>query len=195
MGAEINVGGLRHGRTVAALLARVRRPGTPLVAAEVGVYRGRMSAYLLANVPDLQLVMVDAWTAPPEDSDYWRTKDSCALLDQVGQDENKAIAFTETHPWYERRTVRIEASVEAAQQYADGHFDLVFIDAAHDYASVRQDIAAWWPKVREGGILSGHDYTARGYRNGVKRAVDEFCNEQGLAMELGNGKVWIVRKP
>lgn len=39
-----------------------------------------------------------------------------------------------------------------------GTFDLVFIDGPHTYANVRQDILAWQPKVRPGGIVSGHDF-------------------------------------
>ena len=39
-----------------------------------------------------------------------------------------------------------------------GLFDLIFIDADHSYEAVREDIIAWWPKVKNGGIISGHDY-------------------------------------
>jgi predicted O-methyltransferase YrrM len=39
-----------------------------------------------------------------------------------------------------------------------GSFDFVYIDARHDYASALEDIRDWWPKVRRGGILAGHDY-------------------------------------
>lgn len=28
----------------------------------------------------------------------------------------------------------------------------------HDYCGVSEDLAAWWPKLRSGGLLSGHDY-------------------------------------
>ena len=192
---EINVGNLKHARTVAALLATVRRPNVPLVAAEVGVYRGRTSAYLLANVPDLHLVMVDPWRAPPADSEYALTGDGCALLDQPAQDENRQVALETTQPWWERRTLVIEPSVDGAARFADGHFDLVFIDAAHDFNNVRADIRAWWPKVRPGGILSGHDYSMRRKHAGVPKAVDAFVAAEGLPLEFGNGKVWIVRKP
>lgn len=48
--------------------------------------------------------------------------------------------------------------------------DLVFLDADHRYEAVKADIAAWWPHVRTGGLLIGHDY----HLGGVRQAVDEF---------------------
>ena len=49
-------------------------------------------------------------------------------------------------------------STACAPLYPDGSFDFVYVDARHDYASAMEDIRAWWPKVRRGGILAGHDY-------------------------------------
>lgn len=59
--------------------------------------------------------------------------------------------------------------------------DLVFIDAAHDYESVVQDIELWSKHVRKGGILCGHDF---GVFAGVDRAVRE------IAPAEHNGRVW-----
>jgi len=51
-----------------------------------------------------------------------------------------------------------KTSVEAAKDFPDGSLDAVYIDAEHDEDSVRMDIRTWRPKIKPGGILSGHDY-------------------------------------
>jgi hypothetical protein len=57
-------------------------------------------------------------------------------------------------------------------QFKDGEVDFVYIDGDHGFDAVKADISAWWPKVKNGGILAGHDYC--GMQAGVKSAVDEF---------------------
>jgi hypothetical protein len=49
----------------------------------------------------------------------------------------------------------------------------VYIDAAHEYESVKADISAWLPKLKSGAILGGHDYLGT-TEDGVTRAVNEF---------------------
>lgn len=86
-----------------------------------------------------------------------------------------------------------EDSWKAALSFPDEHFDFVYIDAGHDYHSVRKDIRAWWPKLKSGGIFAGHDYIdgdwVRQYTEklsvavletltyGVRSAVNEFALE------------------
>jgi hypothetical protein len=64
---------------------------------------------------------------------------------------------------------------EASQLMEDRSIDLLFIDANHGYAAVKNDLERWEPKVR--GVIGGHDYNGPMYPNpswpGVKRAVDE----------------------
>jgi len=81
-------------------------------------------------------------------------------------------------------------SVEAAQLFGPELLDLVFIDANHSYQTVKNDIDAWWPIVRVGCILAGHDYSQ--HYPGVVRAVDELLGQQELWFLPDT--VWCVRK-
>lgn len=100
-------------------------------------------------------------------------------------------ANMEDECWRYRNLCEVNASlVKSDSVIASALFDLspeyVFLDAAHDYESVKADIAAWWPLVTKGGWLAGHDYTNS---DGVRRAVDEaFPDAQK------HGTCWYIQK-
>ena len=73
----------------------------------------------------------------------------------------------------------------------DRSLDLLFIDALHDYESVRDDISYWQPKVKHGGIICGHDYENRRFP-GVKQAVHEVFDVVESAPVKMCG-IWIAR--
>ena len=75
---------------------------------------------------------------------------------------------------------------EVASQFEDNSVDFVFIDADHNYESVKKDILSWLPKMKKGGIMSGHDY----FNNtcGVKQAVDEIFPN----VVIGTNNIWMV---
>jgi predicted O-methyltransferase YrrM len=64
-------------------------------------------------------------------------------------------------------------SVPVAKTFDDASQDFVFIDAEHTYEEVKKDIEAWWPKVKPGGAMAGHDWSAA--FPGVAKAVNEFA--------------------
>ena len=150
-----------------------------VVGAEIGVYRGKMSAVLLKR-PNLTLYMVDNWkpVAGLEEAGY-------NAADQL---QNHRIALNATAFAGERRIVLHMNSVDAAKKIEDGTMDFVFIDADHTYEGCKADIAAWRSKVKMGGILCGHDYDNKGY--GVTQAVDEFVAENKLFLDCGDDHTW-----
>lgn len=83
------------------------------------------------------------------------------------------------------------ASVEAAQEFSDESLDVVFIDADHSYEAVKADLEAWYPKVKPGGLMAGHDFVFEHEtsREGVIRAVREFFHDKPLEVMPG-GRVW-----
>ncbi len=83
----------------------------------------------------------------------------------------------------------IAPSVGAAAIFADASVDFVFLDANHSYESVVNDLRAWWPKIRPGGMLAGHDYTW----TGVRRAVHEFFGHSDLGIP-SSASCWGVGK-
>ena len=97
----------------------------------------------------------------------------------------------------ERRFVLREGSPTAASRFADGSLDFVFIDGNHLYEAVCSDIAAWWPKLRSGGLLTGHDYAINRDASGewgVRKAVDEFSENTDRPVETGSDGTWCIER-
>lgn len=173
-----------------SLLSWLRRFSGPIVGAEVGVFDGHTSETLLRELPELRLWMVDPWT--PYEGKSILGDMTPELLEKV-----RVGAMWWTEFARDRRFVLREASPRSASRFADASLDFAFIDGNHLYESVRADIAAWWPKVRPGGLLTGHDYGI--YRDaeglwGVRRAVDEFADQHRRQISLGADGTWCIEK-
>lgn len=79
-------------------------------------------------------------------------------------------------------------SWDAASQFEDESVDFIFIDADHKYESVKKDILTWLPKLKKGGIMSGHDF----YQTtaGVKQAVEECLPSYTITTD----SIWYYKK-
>jgi predicted O-methyltransferase YrrM len=85
-------------------------------------------------------------------------------------------------------------SLEAARRFADKSLDLIFIDADHCAKAVFDDLTAWEPKVKPGGVLAGHDYGSHNHP-GVRPAVDFFFALRSHApVRVDSDKVWWTLK-
>ena len=161
------------------------------VGVELGVFTGALSARLLMR-KDIVLYMVDSWKQHGE-GDYAESGDFHASLSQQQQDGFHDAAVNETEFATGRRVIVRSDTVEAAKWMQDESFDFVFIDADHSYNGCRNDIEAWYPKVKKGGWLCGHDYKNVDYPCfGVEKAVDEFIASKGLKLELGDNFTWFT---
>ncbi len=168
----------------------------PRRGVEVGVWRGHISAGLLAAFPNLHLTMIDPWREWASNETYYQTTQMGKSVQQRWADVYQE-AMTVTDFAAIRRAVLRTLSEGAAQHVLPG-LDFAFIDGDHTYDAVRQDIELWWPRVKPGGLLLGHDYNGLQDRRGVwgvKRAADEFAAHEGLSLELGSGRVWWTQKP
>ena len=159
-------------------------------AVEVGVAEGYFSWHLLDNWPGT-LYMVDPW----------RVLDVAgySVHGELDQDARYQRVLDKAATYKGRARLMRMTSQEAAHLLNDGHFDFIYIDANHTFPSVVDDIALWWPKVRQGGVLAGHDYldgVVGGVDYGVKRAVDLFADSLKLKVGVTHEEFpsWWVRK-
>lgn len=153
------------------------RMGLTGVGVEVGVLRGDFSKLILQEWPG-HLVLVDPWMKQVS-PDYVDINNS----PQDEQDANMEATRQQVAPYIAQgRLVTFvrDFSVNAAARFPNASIDWVYLDGNHHYEAVRDDIQAWWPKIKEGGVLSGHDWVDDGFYGtagvfGVQRAVLEFA--------------------
>lgn len=139
----------------------VLRAVTPRLGVEIGCHRGKNAAALLARMPNLALYMIDPYGGDPEHSPFY---EECLNETQFAKD---------------RRRIVIGYSPQAADQFPNEHFDFAFVDGDHAFQSALDDFYAWWPKVKSGGWLFGHDYQHPDEKElgwGVTQAAEEFAH-------------------
>ncbi len=82
-------------------------------------------------------------------------------------------------------------SAEAAPLIPD-NLDLVYIDGDHSYEGIVTDLQCWYPKVREGGILSGDDYTNLDVREAITKLVGTL--QLNLRISPETTQWWLVKE-
>jgi len=144
--------------------------------AEIGVAPGGTAQGILPHASSMVYIMVER---QPELSLYGLILRSDRYDRQEGRNRRPIVLMR-------------MCSNEAPQFIADKSLDAVFIDAQHAYESVLEDIRLWLPKVRQGGIISGHDFNPWGVKNrsGVDRAVTESFDKINLFLESSGNCVW-----
>lgn len=152
---------------------------------EVGCKEGRTTAFVLEHCPDCRVTAIDPWAAMPEQAgqpggETYEAWDFQAIEEAFWKNVD---TFTS------RLTFHRKTSLEAADLVDDESAGLIFIDAAHDYESVLEDIAAWRPKVRPGGILAGHDFQ-HSFPSVMDAVADSF---NLMVVEVAPDSVWWVR--
>lgn len=169
------------------LVPRLLQDHGSRTVAEIGVWRGELSQIILSECPLVQrLILVDSWTVVyGHDSkrDQW-------MLFGPGttQMEMDAAYQTVTNMFLDEPRISVcrTPSAEASTYAADGSLDAVLIDALHTYHACKEDILAWRPKLRSGGLMIGDDLSD--WFPGVQVAVEEIFGHDYRAL----GQTWWV---
>jgi hypothetical protein len=121
--------------------------------AEVGVWKGEFARHLLSTCPSIESYTLidswrhlDGWNKPFNISDEEFEDVYCQAMD--------AVAFA-------REKVRVlrGTTLEVRDQIEDQSLDFAYIDGDHSLRGIVVDAMSMWPKLREGGVLAGDDFT------------------------------------
>ena len=179
------------------------------IGVELGVQKGLYSKTLLSKWHSVQEYhLVDVW-APQENY-----KDG-ANLAQDGQDRNYDQTMSNVAKWKDKIRVCRDFTSECVKKYPENYFDFVYVDARHDFKGAYLDMTQWWPKLKKGGIMAGHDYVTQSELTTsdwtvnfdgtidetgtvVKGAVDKFaaevCRQVTVAYRENAWNTWAMRK-
>jgi hypothetical protein len=150
------------------------------ICAEIGVWRGEFSREIGRRTRPRELHLVDPWLFMPSFPTRWYG--GKAAKDQVEMDEiyQSVCARFADQP---QVVVHRRKSMEAVASFTDGYFDWIYIDGDHSYEAVKEDLSNWTQKVKQGGFVTGDDYTWRDENNAlpVRRAVDEFVAARNIS--------------
>jgi predicted O-methyltransferase YrrM len=127
----------------------VRAPGRIV---EIGSFRGR-SMIVLASAarPGVELVAID----PHGGND--RGPQEIHADAQIGDADNAAFESNLSRTGVRDRVRHVRTFSREALAEVAGDIDLLYIDGAHRYQPVREDIELWGARVRPGGTMLMHD--------------------------------------
>ena len=134
---------------------------------EIGAWLGKSTSYMAVEIANsnknIEFYCVDTWKGSPEHGNDPLLEDN-KLWEKFLENTKSISSYI--------KPLKM-TSIEASKQFEDNSLDFIFIDGAHGYEYVKDDINHWFPKLKKDGIIAGHDYNA-GW-DGVDKAVDEWA--------------------
>ena len=125
---------------------------------EIGVYKG-WNALRIYNEFRPNLL----WLIDPDRKSFQRTG---KIFDPVSASDKRCKFI-------------MDYSHNVVSRFKDQYFDFIYIDGGHTYKECKRDLELYYPKLKKGGVMSGHDFTCnensmmeKGY--GTQKAICEF---------------------
>ena len=154
----------------------------PIKVAELGILQGKGIPLFLNNLNIKEYHGVDAFTNYEENKDG-----SYELMKNHGLE-----IYNQLNKIYEQENrihIHKGFTTDVVNKFDDNYFDLIFIDAGHNYTQISADIKLWYPKMKTGGIFSGDDF----YFEDIQQAVTEFVNKKNLKLYNSIGEHLIAK--
>lgn len=155
---------------------------------ELGSWKGTSAVYMGVEIvnskKDIRFDCVDNWefTDPVYNTNQTLIQGKLTAFDEFKKNIEPLSNIIRYHKM---------STVDAAKLYEDESIDFVFIDAGHLYENVMEDLINWYPKVKYGGVIAGHDYTPS--FPGLMKAVNEYFNGKTID-NLVSQNSWFYNK-
>ena len=162
-----------------------------MVMTELGSWKGQSASLIAtelknANKKGVRFFCIDTWQGTSEDEhggDKWVKE---GKLFEKFQDNLSKVS-----DYYIPLRMTTE---QASHHFPEQSVDICFVDADHSYDGVYKDLELWTPKIKSGGIISGHDYCPQNSCwQECKKAVDDFWGKFGKEVKAVGGLAWMVQ--
>jgi predicted O-methyltransferase YrrM len=166
---------MRSDALIAGLRDLIRQIKPNSIIIEIGSYAGE-STEIFAEVGKI-VYAVDPW------QDNYDSNLKLRPMKEMRESFDRRLSrFNNVVPWQ-------MTSEEASKRFSDNSIDVVYIDGDHRFEFVKKDLELWLPKLKEDGIISGHDYST----NSVKKAIKEVIGDQTKKF-LFRDDSWLIFK-
>lgn len=138
-----------------------------LIGIEIGSYAGESTELFLKSYAFKTLYCIDPWKEGYDDKD-----------DASYTDMNYVESIFDSKFANNPTIIKVkQSSNNAVNMFEDNSIDFVYIDGCHTYEAVKWDVEHYITKIKDGGVIAGHDYGA-GHLPGVKKAIDEYFKDK-----------------
>jgi hypothetical protein len=153
---------------------------------EVGSWLGRSAAYMGVEIEnsgkDIEFICIDPWIDGGPD-----LRDTIYAKQLGGQSPFELFTHNTATIAHRIKPLRM-TSVQGATRFSDKSVDFIMLDGDHSYEAVKADIAAWRSKMKDGGTMSGDDFTWPGVRQAVTETFGSSARVWINGQENGNPK-------
>lgn len=169
---------------------KYQMPLRHLVGAEIGVFRGNHARQILNGYLNIEkLVLVDPWVPYVDEASNGAAYSSAKIeFDNLHAEVSRMFALNS------KVSIVRDFSVNAALAFDEGYFDFIYLDGDHGYGSVLNDLEAWYPKLKQFGVMCGDDYGSPS-GIGVVKAVTEFARKYGVLVSssVEDKQFWFIK--
>lgn len=159
---------------------------------EIGIASGWNMHSFLTEIPNLKLTGIDPFESFVE---MRGTDNQLGLVEQATLDRHYYAASKNLEEFGDRASIIRAKSNDVFNTIQNNSIDYVFIDGDHRYEGALSDMVNFYPKVRKGGIFSGHDL----HISTVGQAIDKFILDvpelSYTEMRVVRDNVWYWVKP
>ena len=151
----------------------LKKLGQKIEGIEIGVCRGENITYCLESCSNIEkIIAIDPYLPFVDWNGFEFSED---IMNKFFEITNKNFL---NHP---NKVLLLREKSEIIFNTIDNlEYDYIFIDGEHTYDALKRDLKNYYSKVKNGGLISGHDYNLPG----ISTAISDFKNENNIEVDL-----------